>query len=177
MVSQTSSLTNQKLALFRPIQEPCGVFERPRAKLWCCACPGSPLLPRSFKHLLRCAARHITLSEICLLNRWRNIRPSSGEVSGDGHMIKSFKCPDTRRLFSRERASKFQAVEAVARRKLLWLDAASRLSDLATPPGNRLEALKGDRIGQHSVRINDQWRVCFRWKDGDAYEVEIVDYH
>jgi proteic killer suppression protein len=62
-------------------------------------------------------------------------------------------------------------------RKLLQLDAAERLDDLRIPPGNRLEALKGDRKGQHSIRMNDQWRVCFRWDDGDAYEVEIVDYH
>jgi proteic killer suppression protein len=62
-------------------------------------------------------------------------------------------------------------------RKLLQLDAADRLDDLRIPPGNRLEALKGDRKGQHSIRVNDQWRVCFRWDDGDAYEVEIVDYH
>jgi proteic killer suppression protein len=62
-------------------------------------------------------------------------------------------------------------------RKLLQLDAADRLDDLRIPPGNRLEPLKGDRKGQHSIRVNDQWRVCFRWDDGDAYEVEIVDYH
>lgn len=62
-------------------------------------------------------------------------------------------------------------------RKLVQLDAAERLEDLRIPPGNRLEALKGDRKGQHSIRVNDQWRVCFRWDDGDAYEVEIVDYH
>ena len=62
-------------------------------------------------------------------------------------------------------------------RKLVQLDAADRLDDLRIPPGNRLEALKGDRKGQHSIRVNDQWRVCFRWDDGDAHEVEIVDYH
>ena len=62
-------------------------------------------------------------------------------------------------------------------RKLVLLDAAERLDELRIPPGNRLEALKGDRKGQHSIRVNDQWRVCFRWDDGDAYEVEIVDYH
>jgi toxin HigB-1 len=64
-----------------------------------------------------------------------------------------------------------------ARRKLLQLDAATRLETLHVPPGNRLEALKGDRVGRHSVRINDQWRICFVWRDGDAYDVEIVDYH
>jgi proteic killer suppression protein len=92
-------------------------------------------------------------------------------------MIRSFRCPDTQQLFGRNRVGKFQSVESVARRKLLWLHAAKQLSDLAKPPGNRLEALRGDRAGQHSIRINDQWRLCFRWKDGDAYEVEIVDYH
>ena len=62
-------------------------------------------------------------------------------------------------------------------RKLVQIDAAERLDDLRIPPGNRLEALKGDRRGQHSIRVNDQWRICFRWRDGDAYDVEIVDYH
>jgi proteic killer suppression protein len=66
---------------------------------------------------------------------------------------------------------------AVARRKLKWLDSAETLRDLASPPGNRLEALSGDRLGQHSIRINDQWRLCFRWSDGGADDVEIVDYH
>jgi proteic killer suppression protein len=66
---------------------------------------------------------------------------------------------------------------AVARRELQWLDAAAALRDLAAPPGNRLEALSGDRKGQHSIRINDQWRICFRWSDGGADDVEIVDYH
>jgi proteic killer suppression protein len=92
-------------------------------------------------------------------------------------MIRSFKCPDTEGLFGRNRVGKFQSVESVARRKLLWLHAAKQLSDLTKPPGNRLEALKGDRAGQYSIRINDQWRLCFQWKAGDAYEVEIVDYH
>jgi proteic killer suppression protein len=69
------------------------------------------------------------------------------------------------------------AVERIARRKLDMLDAATRIEDLRIPPGNRLEALKGDRAGQHSIRINDQWRICFVWKDGHAEEVDIVDYH
>ena len=68
-------------------------------------------------------------------------------------------------------------MEQVARRKLRQLDSATELRDLASPPGNRLEALRGDRIGQHSIRINDRWRICFAWRDGDAYDVEIVDYH
>jgi len=70
-----------------------------------------------------------------------------------------------------------QAIQRVARKKLLILDAAQGLNDLRIPPGNRLEALKGDRKGQHSIRINDQWRICFKWSDGDAYDVEITDYH
>jgi proteic killer suppression protein len=81
-------------------------------------------------------------------------------------------------LFNRERAKKFGAgIERAAFRKLLMIDAASVLDSLKVPPGNRLEALKGARKGQHSIRINDQWRVCFVWRDGHAYEVEIVDYH
>ena len=70
-----------------------------------------------------------------------------------------------------------RAIERPARRKLLYLHRARVLRDLNAPPGNRLEALQGDRRGQHSIRINDQWRICFTWKDGDAYDVEIVDYH
>ncbi|MFM7783982.1 MAG: type II toxin-antitoxin system RelE/ParE family toxin [Gammaproteobacteria bacterium] len=68
-------------------------------------------------------------------------------------------------------------IERPARRKLLFLHRALRLDDLRVPPGNRLEALKGERKGQYSIRINDQWRICFRWEDGDAFDVEIVDYH
>jgi proteic killer suppression protein len=70
-----------------------------------------------------------------------------------------------------------RSIERVARRKLLYLGQARSLDDLKVPPGNRLEALKGDRKGQFSIRINDQWRLCFRWKDGDSYDVEITDYH
>jgi proteic killer suppression protein len=72
---------------------------------------------------------------------------------------------------------RFRAFERVAQRKLAQLDAATELRDLAAPPGNRLEALHGDRQGQHSIRINDRWRICFIWREGNAYEVEIVDYH
>lgn len=72
---------------------------------------------------------------------------------------------------------KFRAIERVARRKLLYLHAAKRLEELRVPPGNRLEALKGDRAGQHSIRINDQWRICFVWRGGEAHDVEISDYH
>ena len=92
-------------------------------------------------------------------------------------MIRSFRCADTERLFRRERVRRFRALERVALRKLTMLDAAAQLRDLASPPGNRLEALHGDRKGQHSVRINEQWRICFVWRDGNAYNVEIVDYH
>ena len=92
-------------------------------------------------------------------------------------VIRSFRCRDTERLFHRESARRFKAFESVARRKLEMLDAAHRLEDLKVPPGNRLEALTGDRKGQHSIRINDQWRLCFTWHDGGADNAEIVDYH
>ena len=92
-------------------------------------------------------------------------------------MIKSFRSRETEQLHNREPVKRFKAIERVALRKLRQLDAATRLSDLASPPGNRLEALRGDRKGQYSIRINDQWRVCFIWRDSDAYEVEITDYH
>lgn len=92
-------------------------------------------------------------------------------------MIRSFGCNDTSKLFNRERVSKFQAFEVQARIKLNMLNAAVSLQDLLVPPGNQLETLRGDRRGQHSIRINKQWRICFLWSDGDAYEVEIVNYH
>jgi len=93
-------------------------------------------------------------------------------------MIKSFRDRDTERLFKRERIRRLPPrLHRSALRKLLILDAAERLADLRVPPGNRLEKLKGDRAGQHSIRINDQWRICFRWRDGDAHDVEIADYH
>ena len=92
-------------------------------------------------------------------------------------MIKTFADDDTEALFNGMRVCRFSNLEGPARRKLEYLDAAAALSDLRVPPGNRLEALKGDRAGQHSIRINDQFRVCFRWRGGDAYEVEICDYH
>lgn len=80
-------------------------------------------------------------------------------------------------LFRDRPVSRFRTIERPARRKLLSLHGAKTLQDLAVPPGNRLEALKKDRAGQHSIRINDRWRICFRWREGDAYDVEIVDYH
>jgi proteic killer suppression protein len=84
---------------------------------------------------------------------------------------------DTERLFLDERVRRFSGFERAGRRKLMMIHAANRLDDLRIPPGNRLEALKGDRKGQHSIRIDRQWRVCFRWRDGAAWDVEIVDYH
>ena len=92
-------------------------------------------------------------------------------------MIKTFKCAETQTLSKGERVRRFANIAAVARRKLRQLEIAGRLEDLRVPPGNRLEALKGDRAGQHSIRVNDQFRVCFRWKDTGAEDVEIVDYH
>ena len=92
-------------------------------------------------------------------------------------MIRSFRCSDTERLFHRESVRRFKAIERQALRKLDLVDAAPDLRTLSTLPGNRLEALKGDRKGQYSIRINDQWRICFEWPEGHAYEVEIVDYH
>ena len=93
----------------------------------------------------------------------------------DSIVIQSFKCADTRALHGRQRVKRFVRIETVARRKLRQLELAARLNDLRVPPGNRLEALKGDRAGQHSIRVNDQWRVCFRWTAGGAQHVEIVD--
>jgi len=92
-------------------------------------------------------------------------------------VIKSFRSPEAEQLHARQRVKRFRDFERVAQRKLRQLDIAAELRDLRSPPGNRLEALKGDRQGQYSIRINDQWRICFIWRDGDAYDVEIVDYH
>lgn len=92
-------------------------------------------------------------------------------------MIRSFRCRDTEALFHDRAVPRLQAIERAARRKLLYLHAAKRLEDLRVPPGNHLEALRGNRAGQHSIRINDQWRICFVWREGEAHSVEIVDYH
>jgi len=93
-------------------------------------------------------------------------------------MIKSFRDKETEKIFSRQISTKLpQDIQRIARKKLVMLDAAAQLNDLRTPPGNRLEALQRDRKGQHSIRINDQWRICFKWRDGDAYDAEIKDYH
>lgn len=93
-------------------------------------------------------------------------------------VIKSFRDSQTEVLFAGQRARKLPPdIQRSARRKLLLLDAAVSLDTLRVPPGNRLEALKGDRKGQHSIRINDQWRICFVWQDGNAFDVEVADYH
>jgi len=93
-------------------------------------------------------------------------------------MIQTFRDRETERLFQREPVKKFPPpIRRPALRKLLILDAAESLGDLRVPPGNRLEKLRGNLEGQYSIRVNDQWRVCFRWEVGDAYEVEVTDYH
>jgi proteic killer suppression protein len=92
-------------------------------------------------------------------------------------MIKSFRCKETEKVFQRVRSRRYGAIQRVALRKLLILDAAGSVNDLRIPPSNRIEKLAGDRKGQHSIRINKQWRVCFRWSSGNAHDVEIVDYH
>ena len=92
-------------------------------------------------------------------------------------MIQTFRCGDTRELFETGKSRRFAAIKPVAERKLQMLDSASTLDFLKSPPGNRLEALWGDRKGQHSIRVNSQWRVCFEWTDKGPVNVEIVDYH
>ena len=93
-------------------------------------------------------------------------------------MICSFRDRETDKVFRREVRTRFgRGVQRAALRKLLLLNAAESLNDLRVPPGNRLEKLVGNRAGQHSIRINDRWRICFRWHENDAYDVEIVDYH
>lgn len=91
--------------------------------------------------------------------------------------IRSFRCADTQAIYEGGSPRRFRNIESVAQRKLQMLDDALELRDLRSPPGNRLEALSGDRAGQHSIRINDQWRVCFVWTDNGPMNVEIVDYH
>ncbi|NQT81225.1 MAG: type II toxin-antitoxin system RelE/ParE family toxin [Candidatus Aminicenantes bacterium] len=93
-------------------------------------------------------------------------------------MLRSFKCKETEKIFKRSYSKKYPVdVQRVALRKLRMLNRAEDLNDLRVPPGNRLEALKGKRKGQHSIRINDQWRICFLWQDKDVFDVEITDYH
>lgn len=92
-------------------------------------------------------------------------------------MIRSFREKDTESIFRQQRVRKFQQIATVALRRLVQIDSADELRDLASPPANRMEALRGDRAGQYSVRVNDQYRICFRWQDGHAFDVEITDYH
>ncbi|MGD9161052.1 MAG: type II toxin-antitoxin system RelE/ParE family toxin [Desulfobacteraceae bacterium] len=93
-------------------------------------------------------------------------------------MIKSFRCKETNKIFKREYSKKLPTgIQRIAFRKLRMLNRASILDDLKMPPGNKLEMLRGDRAGQCSIRINDQWRICFKWNDQDVFDVEIVDYH
>ena len=92
-------------------------------------------------------------------------------------MIKSFRCKDTQALFETGKTRRFSAIKSAAERKLIMLESAEVLNDLKSPPGNRLELLTGDREGQHSIRINKQWRVCFRWTEDGPEDVEIADYH
>jgi proteic killer suppression protein len=92
-------------------------------------------------------------------------------------MIRSFRCQATRTIYEGFGSRQFRGIQDQARKRLRWLDAATSLADLGAIRGNRLEALKGDRAGQHIIRINDRWRICFSWRDGNANDVEIVDYH
>jgi proteic killer suppression protein len=92
-------------------------------------------------------------------------------------LIRSFRDRETEAIFERRTVRRFQRIASVALRRLVQIDSAEELRDLASPPANRLETLKGDRPGQHSIRINDQYRICFRWKGGHAFDVEITDYH
>ena len=92
-------------------------------------------------------------------------------------MIRSFRDPETEHLFHRNVSQRWSAIGRVALRRLRLIHNAASLMDLRVPPGNRLETLKGDRAGAYSIRINGQYRICFRWKDGDAYDVEVTDYH
>jgi len=93
-------------------------------------------------------------------------------------MIKPFGCKETERIFNRKRSKKLpNSIQRIAMRKLWMIDAAAIINDLRIPPANKLEKLKGKRKGQYSIRINKQWRTCFSWRSGNAYQVEIVDYH
>lgn len=120
------------------------------------------------------SAEHcVDSTQYSLKNTIDVIRNSSYDV----FMIKEFKCNDTEKLFNDINVKKFSAILRPARIKLEILNAAVSLNSLRVSPGNRLEQLKGDRTGQHSIRINNQWRICFTWRNEDTYDVEIVDYH
>jgi len=109
---------------------------------------------------------------------WQTLDFYDAQRYGCLRMIRSFACPETEKLFNDETSRRLPTqIQRVARRKLLLLHQARNLQDLRAPYGNHLEALKDDRKGQHSIRVNDQWRVCFRWQGEDALDVEIVDYH
>jgi proteic killer suppression protein len=92
-------------------------------------------------------------------------------------MVRSFRCQETKAIYEGYGSRRFRGIEEQARKRLRWLDAATSLTDLGAIRGNRLEALKNDRAGQHSIRINDRWRICFSWREGNAHDAEIVDYH
>ncbi|MGA3095116.1 MAG: type II toxin-antitoxin system RelE/ParE family toxin [Bryobacteraceae bacterium] len=92
-------------------------------------------------------------------------------------MIRSFRCRETKAIHEGFGSRRYRGIEEQARKRLRWLDAATSLVDIGAIRGNRLEALKSDRVGQHSIRVNERWRICFSWRDGDARDVEIVDYH
>ena len=91
-------------------------------------------------------------------------------------MIRSFRCVETKAIAEGDARRRFRGIEVQARKRLRWLEAATSLADLGAIRGNRLEGLKGDRAGKHSIRINDRWRICFSWREGNAHDVEIVDY-
>ena len=112
------------------------------------------------------------------LKRGRSFHLSLDRVSiYNKVVIRSFRDAEAEKIFQQQFSKQFQSIEKIALRKLIHLNRAITLLDLAAIPGNQLEALKRDRTGQHSIRINDQYRICFRWKDGDAFDVEITDYH
>lgn len=125
-----------------------------------------------------CGVRFVLAINFAKPNRFSLLRLTFNvkRYTLDG-VIKSFRSKDTELLHKRQRVPRFRSIERVAQRKLRQLDSAVLLSDLNSPPGNRLESLKRDREGQHSIRVNEKWRICFRWHEGDAYDVEIVDYH